>query len=131
MKLAALFKYYEIATNDKNKWCKLSIMLARDLVPGMQMLGQEHRKTGPKEKKIWPDYKYARLAVFIDAERKKAGVTIDAAAAALVRKDPQRWGREWRTLVVRYHEGKRAMRERRQNSTLLSMWLNQQEHPDK
>jgi hypothetical protein len=132
-KVDALLNFYGIKANDRMKWFDLSMRLAFDFVPGMQVVKRQKTKRGPKEKRNWTEDKLTRLVAVVDSKRKNDGIKIDAAVADLVKKDPKQWGSHWPSVVARYHEGKTLIRirNRPRKPTLLELWKKGRNMPDR
>jgi hypothetical protein len=111
-KLELLFKHYNIQSNDKDRWVKLSGCLAADFVPGMITIKQHATEKWVHKNKGWGFKKYSELVRDVDAIRAKSGRTkIHAVVGELSGK--------WRayttsSLVTRYHEGRKMMKQRTQ-----------------
>jgi hypothetical protein len=111
-KFEALFDHYQIKTTDKDKWKHLSVQLACDIVPGMQVLRRRKTKRGPKEKRVWTTDRLMRFADGVDAIRKEKCTKIFDAICEFVHRNRMQWGhykKQERSLVQHYHAGKRLM----------------------
>src|SRR5262249_36288730 len=127
-KFGLLFEHYRIRSDDKDRWRELASRLAADLVPGMITIEQRSSlfKKRPHKDKAWTFDRYANFVREVDEFRggnKK--IKIFAAICDLVKQRPKKWGKyEGRqdSLVTRYHEGKRYLKNEANLNASIGLW---------
>jgi hypothetical protein len=111
-KLEPLLAHYRIQPNDRHRWIKLSTCIATDLIPGMIAIKVPAKKFSTHKNAKWTLAQYSELVRDVDAIRAASGRRkIYNATSQLVHERPEKWGAfNPRSLVTRYHEGKRELR---------------------
>src|SRR5262249_49816142 len=130
-KLLLLLKHYKLIANaddftrkvdDAEMWCKLSWLLATDLVRGMQIV-KAPAKRGPRIR--WTEERQSELdrdVELVQAENPR--LTARQALRELPKRWPQRWSRlDQRSLETRYSEARRRQKTRAAGPGMLSEFL--------
>jgi hypothetical protein len=113
-KLEPLLAHYRIQPNDRHRWIRLSTCLAVDLIPGMIAIKVPAKEFSTHKNREWTLAHYSELVGDVDAIRAAVGPRkkkIYSATSQLIHERPEKWGAfDPRSLVTRYHEGKRELR---------------------
>jgi hypothetical protein len=111
-KLEPLLAHYRIQPNDRHRWIKLSTCLAPDLIPGMIAINVPSKEVSTHKNREWTLAQYSELVRDVDLIRAAIGPRkIYRATSQLIHERPEKWGAfDPRSLVTRYHEGKRELR---------------------
>lgn len=118
-KVPLLFAHYELRVEDDDRWRQLAFVLAREHVPGMQVVDRPRPRKGPSRK-----WELPRARQFVETIDQIAGDRGKGISDAIrVAKKRKKLEGSVAGLETRYYEAKRRLLQNRKQIALAEAWL--------